>query len=262
MSTFNPGGIKIIGSDPYEDAVEKQLSAILKNPVGQLLLDYIDDNPKYIRIVPSTDEECGDNVQADHDRDSVAKNVTPYLGYADGEQRYYNAEGRLVLSSRDDKANWSGTGQGTDVHVRYSPGNYGGTACGGGVFGSQPDEVLMHELVHSYRKMAAIFNPVPTETKLFSYLNEEEWWAILLTNIYIAVKNGHNRNLRADHNGHEQLKYPLNTSDGFMNDDAHRKLVRKHIGEQPLFSWELHQISSVYNPIAEYIRNVDKYRRM
>jgi hypothetical protein len=260
MSKFDPGGIRIEGTDQYEEDVEKQLKAILKNPVGAVLLDWIDGDPNYIRIVPKKSESCGGYTTADRKRAQFPKDVTPYLGFADGEERYYNDKGQLVVSTRDDKANFSGTGEGTDVHIYYSPDKYGDAACGGGLFGSQPDEGLFHEMVHAYRKMAGIFNPVPTETKLYSYLNEEEWVAILVANIYMAVKNGHNRNLRADHNGYAQLKPPLNTSDGFMKEEAHRKLVWKYIGQQVAFFWQLSQIQAAYNPITEYVSNVDKYR--
>jgi Effector protein len=261
MSTFNPGGIKIIGPDQYEGDVEKQLEAILKNPAGKLLLEYIDDNPRYIRIVPYTGGGCESVTTADNSRDSVPANVTPYQGYADGQVITRDDQGRMVVSSRDDKANWTGTGQGSDVHVQFTPGIYGASDCSGGTYGSQPDEILFHELVHAYRKMAALFNPVPTVPKLFLYLHEEEWLAILIANIYIAVKNGSNKNLRKDHNGHEELKAPLNTSDGFLKDDDHRMLVRKYMGQQVLFTWELHQVPAAYNPFHEYVLNNRKYNR-
>lgn len=260
MSKFDPGGIKIIGSDKYEDDVEGQLKVILKNPLGNLLLQFIDANPKYIRIVPYTKGGCNATVTPDDDRASSPKGVVPFRGYGDGEFIYKDARGRLVPTMRDDQYDWEGTGEGTDVHLNYSPELYGGSGCGGGKYGSQPDEILFHELVHAYRKMQGLFNPVPTRSAiLWNYLNEEEWLAILLANIYVSAKNSHTNQLRADHTGHTELKAPLNSSVGFMKDPDHRQLVQKYWRQEVYLYQGVSTVFAPYNPIYEFSANFSKY---
>jgi hypothetical protein len=260
MSKFDPGGIKIIGSDDYEDDVEEQLKLILKNPIGKVLLEFIDANPKYIRIVPYTKGDCNATVTEDRVRAGAPEGVVPYKGFGDGERIYTDANGRLVPTTRDDQYDWKGTGDGTDVHLNYSPKIYGGSGCYGGVYGSQADEALFHELVHAFRKMQGLFNPVPARTAaLWHYLNEEEWLAILIANIYISVKTGNRDQLREDHEGHTQLKAPLNSPVGFLNNQDHRGLVKKYWMQEMYLYWSLAGVSGPYNPISEFVNNLSKY---
>jgi hypothetical protein len=255
---FNPGGIKIIGTDQYEDDVYEQLEAIEKNPAGKVLLKFIDANPKYVRIVPYTGGGCEASTGSDSIRDSAPKGVVPYLGRGAGA--YWDDKGRMVPTTRDDKYDRSGTGDGSDVHVKYSPRIYRGSGCYGGVFGSQPDEILFHELVHAYRMMQGLYNPVPTKTAdLWNYLNEEEWLAILIANIYIAAKNSLQNQLRADHEGHTKLEAPLNSSVGFLNNEDHRGLVQKYWMQEGALYQFLATVFAPYNPIYEFVTNITKY---
>ena len=51
----------------------------------------------------------------------------------------------------------------------------------------QPDEVLFHELVHAARYLGGDFKKTPIP-KMPEYDNEEEYFAVLITNIYISEK--------------------------------------------------------------------------
>src|SRR5258708_23434633 len=72
--------------------------------------------------------------------------------------------------------------------------------------GAQPDEILFHEMVHATRQMRGIFNPMPLG---FLYDTEEEFFAILLANIY-ASETGRPIDLRSDHHGFEHLTTDTN----------------------------------------------------
>jgi len=61
--------------------------------------------------------------------------------------------------------------------------------------GMDPDEVLFHELVHATRQLAGVVYFMPVDQ---NYDNEEEYLAIMLSNIYIRNKNK-GATLRADH---------------------------------------------------------------
>jgi hypothetical protein len=258
MSDFDPGGFIISDTGDYRDDVKEQLNVVLNNPVGRVLLEFIEVNPKYIRIVPYTQGYSDTQVVPDNPRNAAPEGVVPYMGHGDGQFTYRDAKGKLVPSMRDDKYDWRATGGGTDVHLYYSPtpkrphGNYG----------SQADEVLCHELVHAYRDMQGLDNPAPTTTKdLYRYLNEEEWLAILITNIYLSAKNRPSNQFRADHQDYEELKAPLNSSVGFLNHPDHRGLVKKFWAQEIPLYVELANVFAPYNPIHEFVNNQEKYFR-
>jgi hypothetical protein len=258
MVSFDPGGFRIKGPDKYEDQVVFQLKAIEKNGLGGALLDLIDADPHYIWIVPHRGESCNAGLAAENRQDASPKDMAPYVGNEDAESSSEDGE-KTVTSSRDDKFAWQGTGAGSDVQVRFSPETYAGSGCGGGLYGSKPDEVLFHELVHSLREIWGHYNPVPTVTDLFVYQNEEEWLAIVVTNIYISLKNGDNDQLREDHRGHTKLRPPLNSSAGFLGNDDHLALVRKFYREEFHFFQLLASIKAPFNPVAEFAKNYHLY---
>ena len=80
--------------------------------------------------------------------------------------------------------------------------------------GSQPDEVLCHELVHALRMTQGKANSIPTDDKMRLYDSEEEFLAVLTTNVYMSANN--ELLLRASHHGHKPLEAPLDTSEGFL----------------------------------------------
>jgi hypothetical protein len=83
-----------------------------------------------------------------------------------------------------------------------------------GHFGEAMDDLLLHELVHALRQMQHKWNMAPSEDP--HYDNQEEWLAIMLTNIYMAEKG--DWPLRADHWGYNALAHTLDTSKKFMLD--------------------------------------------
>jgi hypothetical protein len=95
-------------------------------------------------------------------------------------------------------------------------------ARGSGFCAQQPDEILLHEMVHALRDMQGLTNPVPTTTR---YKNEEEFLAIVIANVYVSVKRNDNEQLRKDYVHFGVLEKPLNTSNGFLADGEHKKIL-------------------------------------
>ncbi|MCL2714750.1 MAG: hypothetical protein FWD68_09275 [Alphaproteobacteria bacterium] len=156
-------------------------------------------------------------------------------------------------------------GKGQNVDIHFTPGSFRDfltTHTGGlAVFtaGAQPDEILLHEMVHAVRLMKGLMIPIiplPND-----YENDEEFFAILVANIYasethrvIRVSKGVSYpDQRADHN-----KYKLSTESeiDFMpakdDGDFHFVLVRKLVAEQPAFTNSLRQVDCPFNPIRRY----------
>ena len=97
MSKFDPGGFRIHGDGSYEDAVEAQLTAILGNPVGKLLLELIDAHPKFIHIVPYTGGDCNAAAEAKNPADAApdTQGGKLYVGNPDGAYVDAHAMARL-----------------------------------------------------------------------------------------------------------------------------------------------------------------------
>jgi hypothetical protein len=128
-----------------------------------------------------------------------------------------------------------------------------------------PDSVLVHELVHALRFMCGFFNQVPTWYK--RYDNEEEYFAILVSNIYISEKG--RKLLAANHHGWAALREELSTSEGFLGKGAarpsrdhleNRRLVQKFVCQNHrLSSYLSGKVNGAFNPIREFMRNSQRY---
>ena len=77
-----------------------------------------------------------------------------------------------------------GLGKGTDTAIDVSPEMWsGGKDLGAG---TALDDVVFHEMVHAFRLMSGTFYQLPVNQ---GYDHEEEFLAIVLTNIYLSEKN-------------------------------------------------------------------------
>src|SRR5262249_51922405 len=113
----------------------------------------------------------------------------PYQGLSD--------DPKTVRDDRYDLASYQGTGKGSNSYVHFTAADHS-AAYGPG---SAPDEVLLHELVHSLREMEGHLNQVPTTGTNLAYENIEEYLAVLVTNIYVSERDGPLAQLRFGHGG-------------------------------------------------------------
>ncbi len=123
--------------------------------------------------------------------------------------------------------------------------------------GRLPDEVLFHELVHVMRNVTGTWDPAPSlSAAMRHYGNNEEFIAVLCTNIYIAdgsntLKSG----LRAGHLGYaamdpgDAMRFGL-----FASSRNAFALVARFCADNPVFTKALgaQLADSSYNPVAEY----------
>jgi hypothetical protein len=242
ISARPPGGYtgpdpKVLAARRYETTVTEILDFIyLKEPwVGTLLIDEIVNNTGDRKIVirPRTMNEImkdpsNSAVEADVWKDASPKGVKPFVGGSD--------DPNTPRDDRFDKADFAGTDKGSSVHIPYDPLDWDPTGTRGKM-GQTRDDVLIHELFHALRVMQAKFNPVPTEDSHQD--NEEEWLAILITNIYMAEKGDYP--LRASHHGNTPLAESLRRSKTFLLDSRNLHLMMS------LYS----QHSDLFSKIAE-----------
>jgi hypothetical protein len=120
-----------------------------------------------------------------------------------------------------------------------------------------PEEVLFHELVHAYRRMQYTDGSAPLKGGLQRYDFVDEFFAVVLTNIYISdVTNRHSSGLRADHENGRPLEKELSGSYTFYRSSPQTlKLMDKLINENYLLCTQLAAVKAIFNPLKAYFEN-------
>jgi hypothetical protein len=162
-----------LAQDKYRGDVLDQLGLVGRRQTGKAVLAEI-ASAKSLRLTITpfhSDDPDVTNAEAVGEKDEDA---TP-LGFEVRNEDGIKLPGKGL-----------GTGTGTSSTIDYTPGMWGpsGTAHVQGP-GSLADEILCHELVHAGRQMKGI-----QHNKKVSdfYQNEEEYVAVVVTNIYMSEK--------------------------------------------------------------------------
>jgi len=124
----------------------------------------------------------------------------------------------------------------------------------GGIF---PDETLFHEFVHAFRMASGKATVAPiVQGGLLNYETEEEFIAVLVTNIYLTdPSNKSHSSLRRDHVGTKTLESDVAESFTFFRSSVSTyRLVEKFCKENPAFTKNLAEVKAAFNPIAAYYK--------
>lgn len=247
-------GIKI-GSDPagYYDSVGSNLHKINSNRVGTLFIDRIEHHKKIVWIYPM-DAGMAARIGSDNANTSPRENEDSAPKGASGRQQPYwyrgNADNPATREDeRDDMVppGLVGTGKGSDVVINFSPENIKAKK----VFDRSPDTVLFHELVHTFRIFQGLRNPIPTEN--IKWMNEEEWLAVVITNVYMSAAGS--TRLRGGYGDYDQkLEAPEDTSSGFLTNENLKLFDKLSPFWGPVFSDLAFVIVARFNPFREYLR--------
>jgi hypothetical protein len=171
-----------------------------------------------------------------------------------------------------------GTGGGSSVEIGFTPGMFSHQEAAG----AAPDEVLAHELTHSYRQLRGNCTMTGVGCKIYkgpaghavaawseNYPNLEEFFAVLVANIYISAKNAGER-LRIEYfvkiaNG--QMKYGTAPDSGARNQQgalkqgntASEAFVLEHYGrvtqlyqEETGLARAIAKVQCPFNPFRDY----------
>ena len=162
----------------YFDTIRDLLRHILYYDTGLALLNELDATNKVLYIRPYR-IYLGDELNAKTfpiGQDGEVGTLEAWLSVTSTGMPIIDHEGKVLEGS--------GRGQGLDTTVEFSPDMFGtGSAFTGP--GSQPDEVLFHEMVHASRMMRGRSFALPVNQ---GYGNEEEYISVVLTNVYLSEK--------------------------------------------------------------------------
>jgi hypothetical protein len=219
-------------------SVTDQLDQVGKWPPGQVLLLMIKNQSDKITIVPDFISKVSGHNDVGGVPDSIAGATSI---------------GMPVL----DTVNWEGlpggpgdgTGTGSDYTLNYSPELYGRKGTLNETYpGSDPDELLFHELVHAERSLEGVTYFMPVGNR---YDNEEEYLAVVLTNIYLSSKGV--LTLRGNH-----YEGALISPEKFLDnvqqvDEEPRMLLERFRLRQPTFFDMLAKPAlAKFNPVLQY----------
>jgi Effector protein len=254
------GNINFAQIDDYPQKMNAVYTMISGNPVGKVIIDDIKATSRDLTFKPRKQTDiakygvCDAGTEALDQAAAAPRGVGGkgpaiwYKGYPDDvttrgvDERY---EPSNIVT--DDK----GTGEGSSVEIGFDPDNYTDSCIKRGL-GSQPDVVLLHEMVHALRMMQGQYNKVPTKNAFYD--DEEEFVAIVIANVYLSQKDAAAL-LRGNHHDHERLWPPLNTSAGFVADkDNYNVLQIYRLTWLPTFTNLAMLVTPQFNPFRE-VRN-------
>jgi hypothetical protein len=126
------------------------------------------------------------------------------------------------------------------------------------------DEILFHELVHVFRNVSQKWNQPPLGFGLHHYTDNEEFIAVLVTNIYISdrtnkIKSG----LRADHDTFNPLSTDFDEPfEIFSSSTQVFSLVEQFCRDNPGFTIRVANdvADAAFNPLADYYAAPDLAR--
>jgi hypothetical protein len=272
-----PSHVQQYRRDQYEASIVEQLDTIWDRWAGWAVMRAIIDSGKTVTISPYTEADkrrMGEsNAYARPAwwlwaRDAAPKDARIYLGGTDDPKTPNDERYRTAPLVR-------GTGRGTDVDIHFSPENHAPRCMTNGMPNlgrchyqgddEGPDAVLLHEMLHAVRMTYGQSLQAPTWDK--DYDNEEEFFAVLVANIYMA-ETGKAR-MRASHHGQSVLSPTLNTSQSFLGRDEdppttiqleNRRLVHKFVCQNHILSAHICGKSTAwFNPIREFMGNSENY---
>jgi hypothetical protein len=262
-----------LGGQDYIDKVQKALDKISPpppggakrvgrvNPVGEVIMDAITSiKDKSLTIRPLAEGPAEKHCVAyTRPRDAEKLDARPKGAGARGADRrdklYSGASDNPDTDDVDERYNTmpgEGTGLGANTTIYFTPGEV--SKCRSGA-AAQDDDVLLHEMVHALRMMQGLGNPIPTVSPnihgmhMEGYKDEEEFLAVVITNVYLSAKDP-NLPLRRTYHDVSLLERPLNTDKGFVDDRGHAEVL-SHYHAWPMFHALAALKTPPFNPFRE-----------
>lgn len=226
----------------YEEAVAHDLGRIYHSHTGRAMFkEFVTRTHHHLTVVPYEAQPLNAYASPQDLRHATLK----------GQPERSGSDGSLVLVGGKKVI---GLGGGSDVDVFFTPvifTKYCNQHKPALKAGAQPDEVLIHEMFHATRMMRGVFDPRPLG---FLYDTEEEFFAILLANIY-ASETGRPLDLRSDH--HDFAPLLANTDTRFLPkkdmSDYRYRLVDKLVRQEPQLANDLRHLKhTAFNPVRRY----------
>jgi len=264
-------GIRIDGSDEYRRQVKAVLDWIARCDSGRALLKGIGSTGKKMTISAFS---TGAQACTAANRNAYASAEDTQAATPKGEFAFKDDNPKTPRDERFDpvmdptienalrgllglpQEPMVGTGNGSNVSIHFTPGMWGyGNICAAPVGpGSSPSQVLFHEMAHGYREMRGHLFRLATLGTSRPYDNREEFFAIVLSNVFISdpTNPAVNRTLRSDHWGFSPLPAAQSTSRGFLAHRPNTVMLKQQAAEEPNLVTDLKRVGGPFNPFKAF----------
>jgi len=231
MIDLRPSWVHKVQAANWETAVRAEIIKIASSDAGKVLLNSLKWHRKWIVIThynPTADDPLNAYT---NEKLGMARDGRAYAALIEFSPHIYYPRVR---------------------HIPASPN------------GDQPDEVLYHELVHAFRRSSSKRNRVDSVGGLIDYDSNEEFYAILATNIYISDSTNKRKTaLLRDHQfGANPLEAALAGSFEFFRSSTNAfAMVDQFVQDNPGFTGALAKVNASFNPLAAYFSDKLKAQR-
>jgi hypothetical protein len=151
----------------------------------------------------------------------------------------------------------NGAGPGSSCEIHYDKARWCvGSRCGPtpASAGDYPAETLLHEMLHGLRQLAG---QQDMSAIGLDYDTMEEFYAILLTNVYMSERG--RKRLRKNHHGNSPLDKDAATSEGFLMFGDHVRWLTWLVNRGAVMVRRVAEINAPFNPIRAYLADPKKY---
>jgi hypothetical protein len=178
-----------------------------------------------------------------------------------GDERAAGARTGLLF-----KSHVKGPGKGSNVLIHYNPDECKALVAEAQrkrtpYVGMDLDEALFHEMLHALRGLQGLKSDLHLTGgyEIEAYQTVEEFFAILLTNIYMAEKG--QTQLRRNHLGWDPLPTSLNTSVKFLSDRDNVLWIKYLWHQETELFYKISRVVTLndFNPLRELAANQEKY---
>jgi hypothetical protein len=122
--------------------------------------------------------------------------------------------------------------------------------------GMEGDEALFHEMVHAARFLGHDLKQTPLTGTMAPYEDEEEFFAIMVTNIYESEKGKTFISLRRSHFLEPQsLTAADAVSETFLYKNDNYRLIDKFCNQHPSIAPMIANVPAKFNPIRAYFKS-------
>lgn len=119
-----------------------------------------------------------------------------------------------------------------------------------------PESVLLHELVHAFRRVSKRFNDGPGQAfagRMAKYTGKEELYAVIVENMFQSEMKG---DMRGEHFHHNRLDPRFNSSITYFKQDPKVfETIETFCNENKGLTRMLAKLNVPFNPIAVYLKD-------
>lgn len=224
--------------ESYERAVQQIILRIKSTQSGRAIVNALRHN---VQIVPydfsvASSDQCNAGTRIQN-RSTVDANARALRR---GVELPYNNGNNTI----------TGRGTGTAGIILYTPGFFSPgnqLYCLQSGAGLSPEEVLVHEILHTVAYSNGIADPRTLPAPLSHFHSVGEYYAVVITNIYSSERG---LTLRGEYPGVRPLTDPV----GFYHQNRNDEMIGRFCVDLPELSRALSRIPCNFNPIREHYR--------